>query len=149
MILFPHLFTAASRQSTPLFFAGCGSSAHRAGRPGYPEGVHPQARLNLIRTYRAVGGRDTGIADAVARERDRLERAARDDGTIASAWDRVAPERLRGRAAIVSMRGGVLTVRCRSASDRFALDRWLRGGGEKALRSAARVALKRVRLVLR
>lgn len=111
--------------------------------------MHPRARLNLIRAYRAVGGRDAGIADAVARERDRLERAARDDGTIASAWGRVVPERLRGRAVIVSMRAGVLTVRCRSASDRFALDRWLRGGGEKDLRAAARVALKRVRLVLR
>ncbi|USO00085.1 MAG: DUF721 domain-containing protein [Phycisphaeraceae bacterium] len=111
--------------------------------------MHPEARLSLIRRYRAVGGRDPAIADTVARERARLERAARDDGDIVSAWDGLVPDHLRGRAAIVGLRGGVLTVRCRSAPDRFALDRWLRSGGERELRARARVALTRVRLTLR
>lgn len=110
--------------------------------------MRPEARLRLLREHR-VGGREPSIAEVVAKERARLERAARDDGGIASAWDRVVPEGLRGRAALVGLKGGVLTVRCRSASDRFALDRWLRGGGEAALRAAARVALTRVRLVLK
>jgi hypothetical protein len=96
-----------------------------------------------------LGDGDPGIAKMIAEQRRRLERAVRDDGGIAGAWDGVVPEALRARAAVVGLKGGVLTIRCRSASDRFALDRWLRGGGERALRAAARVALKKVRLVLR
>lgn len=92
------------------------------------------------------------IGEQVARERDRLERAAREEGGIGGVWARGVPDALRGGAAVVGVKGGVLTVRCRSASDRFALDRWLRSGGERALCEAARsarVALSRVRLVLR
>jgi hypothetical protein len=103
----------------------------------------------LLREHRGVGGGVPSIGEQVARERDRLERSAREDGGVGAAWEAVAPGPLRAGAAVVGLVGGVLTIRCRSASDRFALDRWLRGGGEKALRSAARVAIKRVRLVLR
>ena len=73
----------------------------------------------------------------------------KDGDDVAAAWDRVVPGHLRGRAAVLGCRSGVLSIRCRSASDRFALDRWLRGGGEQAVRDASRSTVKRVKLTLR
>ena len=111
--------------------------------------MHPDARLNSLRTNRAVPNPDRSIAETVARAQAKYKRLVRDGDKIASAWDRVVPERLRGRAAVVGCKGGVLTIRCRSASDRYSLDRWLRGGGEQAVRDSARAAVKSVKLVLR
>lgn len=103
----------------------------------------------MLRENRAKPPADRSIADPVSRARLKYQRLAKDGDGIAGAWDRAVPDRFRGRAAIVGITAGVLTIRCRSASDRFGLDRWLRGGGEQELREAARVALKRVKLVLR
>jgi len=109
----------------------------------------PDARLRLLRVHRSGSTPGGSIRQSIQLQRARLERSARDDGGIAGAWNRVAPGSLVGRATVTGVRGGVLTIRCRSASDRFALDRWLRSGGEQALRREARVAFSRVRLVLR
>jgi len=103
----------------------------------------------MLRENRAKPPADRSIADPVSRARLKYQRLAKDGDGIASAWDQTVPEKFRGRAAIAGHKDGVLTIRCRSASDRFGLDRWLRGGGEQALREAARVTLKRVKLVLR
>ncbi len=111
--------------------------------------MHPDARLHNLRERRNRSAPDRSIADPIARLRAQFERQIRDGGDISAAWDRVVPERLRGRAAVVGCKSGVLTIRCRSASDRYTLDRWLRGGGEQAVRDAARAAVKRVKLVLR
>ena len=111
--------------------------------------MHPDARLRMLRENRAKPIPDGSIAEAVARAQVKYQRLARDGDGIAAAWDRTVPERFRGRAAVVGHASGILTIRCRSASDRFGLDRWLRGGGEQAVREAARVTLKRVKLVLR
>lgn len=111
--------------------------------------MHPDSRLHSLRTHRARPQADRSIAEEVARAQKKYQRLAQDGDGIAGAWDRTVPERFRGRAAVVGCTGGVLTIRCRSASDRFGLDRWLRGGGEQAVREAARVTLKRVKLVLR
>ena len=111
--------------------------------------MHPDAHLKNLRGHRVKEGPDRSIAGPIARLRAQFERQVRDGGDVSAAWDRVVPERLRGRAAVVGCKGGVLTIRCRSASDRYTLDRWLRAGGEQAVRDAARSAVKSVRLVLR
>lgn len=109
----------------------------------------PDARLRLLRTHRTNTATGHGLGVVLQRQRARLERAARDGGGVEEAWAAVVPVRLRGRATLVGLRAGTLTVRCPSTADRFALDRWLRSGGERQLRAAAAVALNRVRLVLR
>tara|TARA_Y100001933_G_C18885769_1_gene516085 strand:+ start:127 stop:462 length:336 start_codon:yes stop_codon:yes gene_type:complete len=111
--------------------------------------MHPESRLDALRTNRVRSDRDRSIAETVARAREKYARIVRDGDDVAGAWDRTVPERFRGTAAVVGCKGGVLTIRCRSASDRYALDRWLRAGGEQAVRDAARAAVKRVKLVLR
>jgi hypothetical protein len=118
-------------------------------RVWYSLPVHSDRRLNSLREHRVRPGVDHSIAGPIARLRATLERQVRDGDDVSAAWDRVVPEHLRGRAAVVGCKGGVLTIRCRSASDRYTLDRWLRGGGEQAVRDAARSMVKRVRLVLR
>lgn len=111
--------------------------------------MHPDARLRNLRDRRVKAGPDLSISDPVAKLRAFFERQVRDGDDVAAAWDRVVPGHLRGRAAVMGCRSGVLSIRCRSASDRFALDRWLRGGGEQAVRDASRSTVKRVKLTLR
>lgn len=111
--------------------------------------MHPDARLRTLREHRVYPGPDRSIAGPVGRLRAALERQIRDGDDVSKAWDRVVPERLRGRAAVVGCKAGVLTIRCRSAADRYTLDRWLRSGGEQAVRREARSAVKKIALVLR
>ncbi len=125
-------------------------SDHGPGtRARYSALMHDDHRLATLRGYRTKADPDRSIAPEVDRLRAVYKRLARDGDDIASAWDRAVPERYRGRAAVVGCTRGVLTIRCRSASDRYALDRWLRAGGEQAVRDEARAAVKRVKLVLR
>jgi len=63
-----------------------------------------------------------------------LERAAARRDAKLEAWEAVVPAALR-RGCVVDSGGGVLRVRAKTAAGRFALDRWLRGGGAKELRA--------------
>jgi hypothetical protein len=52
------------------------------------------------------------------------------------------------RMRVVSFRAGVLTVRVSDASTKYAMDRFLRAGGEAALARLSPATLRRVKLVL-
>lgn len=81
---------------------------------------------------------------AVELEVKKLQRAT---GGVGAAWEEVAPVALAGRCRVAGLSRGVLTLRVKDSAARYEADRFLRSGGEAALASRARVAIKRVRIV--
>ncbi len=104
--------------------------------------------LNRLRELRVPRERNAALAPEMDRLHAELARRRRSGGGAAAAWDVVVPDALREKSEVVGVSRGVLSVRVRDASARFALDRFLRSGGEASLIRTARVAIKRVRLVV-
>ncbi len=92
--------------------------------------------------------RDVSLGAAMAEETRRLKRTHRAVGGVARAWAATAPPGLAGRCEVVRLARGVLTLRVPDGSTRFAVDRWLRSGGQEALAADMSTTLSRVRLVL-
>lgn len=104
--------------------------------------------VERLRALRVRPAPDLGIADAIADARARIRSRRRAADDVESAWTSVIPERLACRCRVMHLRGGVLTVWARDASARFELDRFLRCGGEDAIRRAAGRPISRVRITL-
>lgn len=105
----------------------------------------PISRLELIRKSRSLPPGATPIAPAVQAAAAEIRAAAKQAERAESAWSRVAPPALAGLVSRVESGGGVLKLKPRSAAARFALDRWLRSGGEALLRGAdARISSVRL-----
>jgi hypothetical protein len=106
-----------------------------------------QRRLEQLRTWRTKPAADAGIADGVEALRARLDREYRAGGGLGAVWLEVVPKELGDTAELILLSGGVLTVRVRDSSTRFALDRWLRSGGQKLLEQRSPTTLRRIKLV--
>jgi hypothetical protein len=109
---------------------------------------HANQELLRVRGWRNPRSRDLSIVAAVGDARVAAERASRSTSSLDRAWAAACPAELAGRAWPLSCARGVLTVRVSDAAARWELDRWLRSGGERELARAARVAIRRTRLVL-
>lgn len=107
----------------------------------------PLARAERFRPSRAVPTRDWSIGAQIDRERAAALSVARSAERVWGAWASVVPAELREMAEAVTFARGVLTIRVRDSATRFALDRFLRAGGQRALAARASAAIKRVRLV--
>jgi hypothetical protein len=103
--------------------------------------------LAKLRGWRNPRERDLSIAPALSGLTKELRRHHKAVGGIGEAWAALVPAEVGAQAELVRLARGVLTVRVRDAATRFALDRWLRGGGVAALARAPGVALKSVKLV--
>lgn len=90
--------------------------------------------------------RDLSIGGALESLRREAERSRRDESRVERVWGELVPAELRRVTRVVGVSRGVLTVRVRDSSSRFMLDRWLRSGGQQALRGA-KVSFSRVRVV--
>ncbi len=103
--------------------------------------------LDRLRRHRNRPDRvsDLGSAVVVAR----IAKRARAVGAVASAWEVCVPEDLRRQSELLSFAGGVVRVRAANSSARYRLDRWLKGGGEAALRREAKAPVTRVRVATR
>lgn len=106
------------------------------------------ARLSRLRALRNPPERDVSLGTAMAEETRRLKRTHRAVGGLAGAWAATAPPGLAERCEVVRLARGVLTLRVPDDSTRFAVDRWLRSGGQAALAAETPATLTRVRLVL-
>lgn len=104
--------------------------------------------LSRLRELRVPRERDAALATEMERLRAELERRRRGGSGMAAAWDVVVPDGLREKSEVVGVSRGVLSVRVRDASARFALDRFLRSGGEATLIRTSKVAIRKVRLVM-
>jgi hypothetical protein len=102
--------------------------------------------LSRLREHRNPRDRDLSLSAEIARVAADLSRRRRSAGAGAEAWAAVAPPALHGLAEATSVNRGVLTLKAPGAAARFAVDRWLRSGGEAELIRYARVGIKRVKL---
>jgi hypothetical protein len=105
------------------------------------------ANLEQLRQSRSRPQRDDSIASAMGHLEKQLRQQARNVGGVGDAWVRLVPARLLEQTSVLGMSRGVLTVRAATASARFELDRWLKGGGEDALVKGSTAALSRVKVV--
>ena len=111
------------------------------------------AGLARLREKRVGAPRDLtmrGVLDGELRRVRQVERGAR---SASGAWDQLLQtaglaSELVERTKVVSFRFGVLTVRVSDASTKYAVDRFLRSGGEAALARLASATLRRVKLVM-
>lgn len=114
----------------------------------------PQAAaLDRLRANRVPPPRDLRLTSLLDSEMRRVRPAHRAASSAVSAWDELLgragmPPGLLTRTRVVSFRNGVLTVRAADASTKYAVDRFLRAGGEAALARLASTTLRRVKLVL-
>jgi len=116
---------------------------------GTPEDVVRGEALDRLRGYRNRSDRGTdlsGMTQAIAK---RVKRRVREVGAVARAWEVCVPEDLRRDCELLSHTRGVVGVRASNSSARFRLDRWLRTGGEDALRREAKAPVTKVRVVIR
>ncbi len=105
-------------------------------------------RLERLRQRRVKPARDVAMTPIISEEARLLRRTQRSLAGIAAAWDTVVPKELAGKAVLVSLSRGVLTVRVRDAAGRFALDRFLRGGGERAILQSGPTGVRKVKVVV-
>lgn len=78
-------------------------------------------------------GKDVTLgADLAALARD-VKRQTTQFAGLGEAWQALCPAPLSAGTTLVSLSRGVLCVRAQGAAARFALDRWLRAGGETEL----------------
>ncbi len=99
--------------------------------------------MGKIRDLRMPRGTPGTLARELGFQVDRIARQHRALGTIGEQWGSLVPAGLGVRVWPESWQRGVLTVRAGDAAAGFEFDRWLRGGGEDALR---RAGVRRVRV---
>lgn len=102
-------------------------------------------KLRELRVRRDDAARIDGPLAKMAAELVRVEKKL---GGAGAAWAAVCPAALATRATPASLSRGTLSVEVADAAARYEIDRWLRGGGERALVEASATPIRRVRLVL-
>ncbi len=101
-------------------------------------------RLRRFRTPRAM---DLSMDRALGAEEKRLKKQTRVVGGLGEKWEEILPPELALSSAPERLSGGVLTIRTADSAARFALDRWLRSGGEQLVKGACATSVVRIRLV--
>lgn len=107
-----------------------------------------QPSLARLREVRVQKDRNAALAADIDRLRAELVRRHRAGVGASGAWSCTVPPELSEKCTVLGVFRGVLKVRVRDAATRFALDRFLRSGGETAVIRASPVPVKKVRLVL-
>jgi hypothetical protein len=106
------------------------------------------ASLDRLRGHRVRTPRDLSLSDLAAKARE-YQRASKNLGGAARAWEAACPPALLARTRVVALARGVLTIGVDGASTRYALDRALRSGGLLTLRQASNAAISKVKMVER
>jgi hypothetical protein len=103
--------------------------------------------LEHLRQWRTPTPRDLTPKDTLHPIIKDLKKSRDQMGNLGEAWAVHVPSDLLATSELISLMRGVLTVQVRDASSRFALDRWLRDGGQQDLISVANVPLRRIKLI--
>lgn len=92
--------------------------------------------IDRLRGWR-VRERDVTIGNMLSGIQRDLKQSARREAAAEDAWRRVLPDALAMSVAGGAIsRMGVLTLRMSDAAAKYELNRWIRDGGERALRGA-------------
>lgn len=119
----------------------------RSGKPELDPRV-ADASLDRLRGHRVRTPRDLSLGDLAAKARE-YQRASKNLGGAARAWEAACPPDLLPRTRVVGLSRGVLTIGVDGSSTRYALDRAMRSGGLLALRQASNAAISKVKYVER
>lgn len=103
--------------------------------------------LKPLRERRNYRERDISIAAAVGELTAGTIRQARQVDGAGDAWSQVIPPELAAKASMVRLSRGTLQIRVADSAVRFALDRFLRSRGERALVEASKGKIKRIKLI--
>lgn len=103
--------------------------------------------LKPLRDRRNFRDRDISIAAAVGELAASTLRQARQVDGAGDAWTVIIPPELAAKASMVRLARGTLQVRVSDSAVRFALDRFLRSGGERALVETSKGKIKRIKLL--
>ena len=106
------------------------------------------AALERLRGHRVRGERGRGIGDELAAFVKGIKKLSDQAQRAADAWAAAAPDAVAASTRVVDLKAGTLSVAARSAADRHAADRWLRGGGLADLRAIAKAPITRVKFGL-
>jgi len=104
-------------------------------------------RLARVRLLRAPRERESSVAGVFLAEGSRIARLAKQMGGVAEAWETVCPPDLAPRTRVVGVSRGVLTIGVADASTRWALERLLKGGADRAVITGCPMTVRRIRLV--
>jgi len=113
------------------------------------ESSHHLRQLERLRRWR--NGRPTGdlslsyMPDWVKRQ---VVQPHVQLGRVVKVWQDLIPGRLCDRTALVSLSRGVLTVHVTDSPTMYELDRLLRGGLERRIKTSCRAKITRIKLKL-
>jgi hypothetical protein len=100
----------------------------------------PVQALSILREHRSLRDPAADLSREVGRLARDLRALQRRADSVEDALAAALPEGLRGKARVVRLLRGVLTLSVPEGPARFVLDRWLRSGGLDALRAAAQAS---------
>ncbi len=106
------------------------------------------AALDRLRGHRVRADRGRALGDELVSFVKGIKKLSDQARRATDAWATAAPDAVAASTRVVDLKAGTLTVAARSAADRHAADRWLRGGGLGDLRAIARAPITRVRFGL-
>lgn len=106
------------------------------------------AALERLRGSRVRADRGRGLGADVAAMVKGIKKISAQAQRATDAWAAAAPDAVMPTTRVADLKSGTLVVEVRSAADRHAADRWLRGGGLDDLRAIAKAPITRVRFVL-
>jgi len=107
---------------------------------------HLLREIERLRELRQRPQRDLSITGIVRSMSDTARKTQKRLGAIIELWEELLPPELAARTRIQHIRGGTLHVHVDSSATSYELDRLLREGLERELRSRYRGTLMRVRL---
>lgn len=105
-----------------------------------------QRTLANLRERRAGYQRDLSLAAPLSSICKDLKVKMASAG-VGSVFIKLAPREIAAFTTVIGVRSGALQLRPHNTAARYALDRWLRSGGEAALVRGCPTSISRVKLV--
>ena len=102
--------------------------------------------IHKLQGWRVPRERSKPLSEAIENLQHNALRAQRQLGSFIDAWDEIIPESISRHTMVEAKRGGTVHVNARSASIAFELDRQLREGLLKELRTACQGTIANVRV---
>lgn len=103
--------------------------------------------IERLRRFRVPREFDLSLNRGLAAEEKRLKKHTRVVAGLGDKWEEILPPQLALSSTPERLSGGVLTIRTADSAAKFAMDRWLRAGGEAVLKGAIATTIARIRLV--